>query len=425
MVKEVVDRRVRLGGRDEFEDLQQAAFSGYPLVKLGIRMSVIPYFYYSVFVISILRLSIRLLLSLGYSLKSRIVESESLPTISMIVPAYNEEVTIKECIRSLLGLDYPSYEIVVVDDGSTDETLEEAREFEGLGVKVVHQENRGKANALNTGVLLSEGELIVTVDADTKLDRDSLKILASRFKADERLGAVAGNVKVQPGPGLLNLLQAAEYTTGINLVRKAESMLGCVMVVPGPIAALKRAAVERAGFFSDETFAEDFDITMKILKTGYKVEYEDKAIAYTSAPKNLEDLMKQRRRWYRGMIQVLDKNRDMYLNLKHGYAGMLGVPNLWFDTVSSIFNAALLLLALLTVFVIGNTYTPFLGLILYFGFEMIVGILAMCLDPRPGPREFLAVPLLPYYNVLLDGVRVMTFTEEMVGILMEWEKPRR
>ena len=142
--------------------------------------------------------------------------------------------------------------------------------------------------------------------------RSALQKIASRFVADNRVGAVAGNVKVIPESSLLNIIQGTEYTVGINLVRKAQSMLGCVMIVPGPIAALKREAVERVVLFSDDTFAEDFDITMKILNAGYRVKYEDDAISYTDAPKNSEDFMKQRPRWYRGTMQVLDKHRDMY-----------------------------------------------------------------------------------------------------------------
>lgn len=390
-------------------------------------MSLLLYVFYAVLAIAIFRLSIWLFLSFSYNLKSRVEKSRINfhPKISIIVPAYNEAVTIKSCIQSLLDLDYPDYEIIVVDDGSTDKTLEEAKKFEVSGVKVVHQENHGKSNALNNGILSSEGEIVVTVDADTKLHRESLKKIASRFVANKRLGAVAGNVKVDPSPGLLNTLQAAEYTIEINLVRKAQSMLGCVMIVPGPIAALKKEVVEHVGFFSDDTFAEDFDITMKILKAGYKVEYEDGAIAYTDAPKNLEDLMKQRRRWYRGMIQVLDKHRDMYLRRKYGFTGIFSVPNLWFDTMSSVLNNALILLALLIGFLIGGSFVSLVGLVMYFCFELAVGVFAISLDPMPKMRQFLAVPLLLIYNVFLDGVRMMSLAEEFVGIAMEWEKPRR
>jgi poly-beta-1,6 N-acetyl-D-glucosamine synthase len=388
-------------------------------------VSLTLYFFYGVLIIAVFRLTTQLILAASYNLKGKAKAIDSFPSISIIVPAFNEGITLRSCLKSLIELDYPDYEIIVIDDGSTDKTLEEAKRFEASGVKVIHQENQGKSNALNSGIKLAKGEIVLTVDADTTLEKHSLRKIASRFVADNRVGAVAGNVKVIPESSLLNIIQGTEYTVGINLTRKAQSMLGCVMIVPGPIAALKREAVERVGFFSDDTFAEDFDITMKILKAGYRVEYEDDAISYTDAPKNLEDFMKQRRRWYRGMIQVLDKHRDMYLSRKHGFLGMFGVPNLWFDTVSPIFNAALILLALLSGFLLREPFMSLIGIITYFGVEFAIGIFAVSLDPAPKLRDFLAIPFILFYNIFLDGVRLMSLAEEMVNILMKWEKPKR
>lgn len=387
-------------------------------------MGLILYLFYAVLVLALFRLSTRLLLSLSYNLKRGVGYSSLHPKISVVVPAFNEEVIIKDCIRSLLQLNYADYEVIVVDDGSTDNTLQEAREFEASGVKVIHQENQGKANALNNGIRHSHGEIVVTVDADTRLHEESLSRISRRFVHRPGLGAVAGNVKVARSSGLLNALQASEYTTGINLIRKAQSILGCVMIVPGPIAALKRKAVEEVGLLSDDTFAEDFDVTMKILKGGYRVEYEEGAIAFTDAPKDLEDLMKQRRRWYRGRIQVLDKHRSMYLRARYGWLGILGVPNLWFDTVSPILNVGLILVSLLTGLLTGS-HIVLTGLAVYFGFELAAAAFAVSLDPMPQIREFLALPVLPFYNLFLDGVRTMALTEETTGVLMRWEKPRR
>jgi len=387
-------------------------------------VSLILYFFYGILIIAIFRLDTWIILALAYNLKGSVQHIGSFPLISLIVPAFNEEITIKKSIQSLIELDYPNYEIIVIDDGSTDKTLEEAKKFETSRVKVIHQRNQGKANALNTGTKNSKGEIIITVDADTTLKKDSLKKISARFAKNSQIGAIAGNVKVIPENSLLNIIQGTEYTIGINLIRKAQSMLGCVMIVPGPIAALKREAIEKAGFFSDDTFAEDFDITMKILKQGYKVEYEDKAISYTDAPKNLEDFMKQRRRWYRGMLQVLDKHRNLYLSKKHGLFGMFGVPNLWFDTISPILNLALILFALLTGFLIGESIS-ILGLVVFFGVQLAVGIFAVSLDPQPKLRDFLGLPLLIFYNVFLDGIRLMAFTEETINVFMKWEKPKR
>lgn len=387
-------------------------------------MSIGFYFFYAILVIAIFRLGTWIILSFAYNLKGKVKPTDSFPSISLIVPAFNEEITIKKSIQSLIELDYPNYEIIVVDDGSTDKTLKIAREFENSKVKVIHQHNQGKANALNNGIDNSKGEIIVTVDADTKLKENSLKKISARFAKNKQIGAVAGNVKVIPENSIMNIIQGTEYTVGINLVRKAQSMLGCVMIVPGPIAALKREAIEKVGLFSSDTFAEDFDITMKILEQGYKVEYEDNAISYTDAPKNLEDFMKQRRRWYRGMLQVLDKHRNLYFSRKHGLFGIFGVPNLWFDAISPFFNTALILLALVTVF-LGDTSISILGITTYFVIQFVIGIFAVSLDPQPKLRDFLGIPLLLFYNVFLDGIRLMAFTEETINVFMKWEKPKR
>jgi len=217
-------------------------------------MSLILIFFYVVLSIASARLSIRLVLSTGYAFQ-RVDACRQHPTVSIIVPAYNEVMTIQKCLNSLVQLNYPQYEIVVVDDGSTDRTLDLVKAYASPKVKVISQPNRGKANALNTGFKQITSEIVVTVDADTLLHQDALQHIVKRFSSDRQLGAVAGNVKVDYEPGLLNALQAVEYTLGINLIRKTQSMLGCVMIVTGPIAALRRDAVERAGFFSEDTFS--------------------------------------------------------------------------------------------------------------------------------------------------------------------------
>jgi len=387
-------------------------------------MDLIVVFFYAVLLIYVFKLAFRVALSLVYTLR-KVSDSQTHPLISVIVPGYNEEVTIAGCIQSLSSLDYPNYEVIIVDDGSTDKTLEIARSLETEKIRVVHQQNRGKATALNTGIQLSKGEIVVTVDADTTIQRDALTKVANRFARNPRLGAVAGNIKVEQGPGLLNALQSTEYTVGINLIRKAESMLRSVMIVPGPIAAMRREAIQSVGLFSDDTFAEDFDATMKLSKAGYGVEYEENALAYTDVPKNVEDLMKQRRRWYRGMIQVLDKHKDMFLRQKYGYTGILGVPNLWFETTSPIINLSLILLALLSGFYQGDASITLTGLATYIGVDLVVGLYALSLDPIKKPREFLTLPLLSFYNVFLDGIRLMSFTEEILNLKMAWEKPKR
>jgi cellulose synthase/poly-beta-1,6-N-acetylglucosamine synthase-like glycosyltransferase len=386
-------------------------------------MSIILYLFYAILIVSTGRIIVRLFLSIAYNLTRNKKETKILPRISIIVPAYNEAKTIKNCIKSLQSLDYPNFEIIVVDDGSSDNTFQEASQIEGA--KVLRQKNQGKPIALNNGISSSSGEIILTVDADTELDKGALKPIAKRFAANGKLGAVAGNVKVKRELTILNTIQSAEYATGINLVRKGQSTLGTVMVVPGPVAALKKKAIKDVEFFSDDTFAEDFDITVKILKKGYEIEYEEASLAYTDAPKSLEDLIKQRRRWYRGMLQVLDKHKDLYFNRKYGVVGLFGIPNLWLDTIAPFLNIGFLFVTLLTWMVTGEFSISLIGIIIYLGISLGLGILGLSLEPKPEKRNYLVLPLLLFYNIFLDGIRIMSLTEEMVNILMDWEKPKR
>jgi cellulose synthase/poly-beta-1,6-N-acetylglucosamine synthase-like glycosyltransferase len=374
-------------------------------------------------IVSTGRILVRLFLSIAYNLTRIKKEAKVFPKISIVVPAFNEAKTIKNCIESLQSVNYPNFEIIVVDDGSSDKTFEIASKYDYA--KVFHQKNQGKPIALNNGISRSSGEIILTVDADTELDRMALRTLARRFAANNRLGAIAGNVKVKREPTILNTIQSAEYATGINLVRKGQSVLGTVIIVPGPVAALKKEAIEAVGFFSDDTFAEDFDITVKILKEGYEIEYEEASLACTDTPKNTEDLIKQRRRWYRGMIQVLDKHKGMYFNRKYGVAGLLGIPNLWFDAFAPFLNIGFLLVTLLTWMITGEFSVSLFGIMVYLGVSLMVGILGLSLEPKPEKRNYLALPLLLFYNMFLDGIRMMSLTEEMVNILMDWEKPKR
>lgn len=386
-------------------------------------MSAILYLFYALLIILTLRVLSQLCLSVAYNFKRKNRELKTFPRISLIVPAYNEAKTIRSCVESLQALNYPNYEVVVVDDGSTDNTLEEVSH--NKGIKIIHQENLGKPKALNNGIKASTSEIIVTVDADTTLDKNALGKIAERFVSDDRLGAVAGNVKVNPEQKIMNAVQSAEYATGINLIRKGQSVLGCVMIVPGPIAALKREAVEKVGYFSDDTFAEDFDITVKILKAGYRVEYEEKSLAYTDAPKNTEDLIKQRRRWHRGMIQVLDKHKDMYLNRKYGLSGVFGIPNLWLDAFSPFLNIGFLLFTAIMWALTGEFSSSIYGIAIFLFVGLAMGVIGLSLEPKPEKRNYLVLPLLLFFNVFLDGIRIMSTVEDVINIVMEWEKPKR
>ncbi len=358
---------------------------------------------------------------------------ERFPKMSIIIPAYNEEVTVGSSIKSMLSLNYPDYEVIVVDDGSSDNTFNEASKYSEKGVKVMRQKNTGKPGAINTGVMNASGEIVITVDADSKLHPDALTWIARRFNSNPRLGAVAGNVKIDKPTGILKTLQSLEYTTSINLIRKSQSVLHCVMIVPGAIAALKTNVLQEVGYFPSDTFAEDFDITMKILKAGYHVEYESRAIAFTQAPESMEDFMKQRRRWYRGIPQVLSKYQGMYLNPKYGASGIFGVPLMWLGVSSYLLNMFLLFILLADTynFIVHypssshDLYLLTSGMLIYWALTIGISVYSVLIDPMPKIREIIASPLYLFYNVFIDGVGLMALIEELLSVAMRWEKPKR
>jgi len=254
----------------------------------------------------------------------------SSPLVSVIVPAYNEEPVIAETIKSLLASDYEKFEIIVVDDGSTDETSEVVRREFGTTdrVRLFKVQNGGKAQALNFGLKQSNGDIIIALDADTIFPPQTIGALAHRF-ADESIGAVAGNTKVGNRINIVTRWQALEYITAQNLDRRAFASLNCITVVPGAVGAWRKVLIEQAGGFTSDTLAEDQDLTLRIRRLGYKVGYEEAAIAWTEAPDTLKGLSRQRFRWSFGTLQCMWKHKDALLRPRYGTLGFIGMPNVW------------------------------------------------------------------------------------------------
>ena len=252
------------------------------------------------------------------------------PLVSVIVPAFNEEKVIVRTIESLLASGYPNFEIIIVDDGSSDGTFELAsRSFVGDSrVSVYHKENGGKAGALNFGWRKASGEIIIALDADTMFTANTIAALAHRF-ADEHIGAVAGNAKVGNRINIVTKWQALEYVTSQNFDRRAFASLNCITVVPGSVGAWRRSVLEEIGGFSSDTLAEDQDLTIQVRKLGYTIGYEEDAIGLTEAPDSLRNLAKQRFRWSYGTLQCMWKHKNALLNPRYGTLGFVAMPNVW------------------------------------------------------------------------------------------------
>jgi cellulose synthase/poly-beta-1,6-N-acetylglucosamine synthase-like glycosyltransferase len=253
------------------------------------------------------------------------------PSVAVLIPAYNEEKVIERTVRAALASDYPDLRVIVIDDGSKDKTLEVARDAfereEASGrVLILTKPNSGKAEALNFGLQhLEDEEIFVGIDADTVIAPDAISRLVVHF-IDPEVAAVAGNAKVGNRVNLWTRWQALEYITSQNFERRALNMLGAVSVVPGAIGAWRTSAVREAGGYHTDTVAEDADLTMALLRRGYRVEYEDLALAFTEAPVNANGLMRQRFRWSFGILQSVWKHRAAFA--RKGWLGWVALPNI-------------------------------------------------------------------------------------------------
>ena len=243
------------------------------------------------------------------------------PFVSIIIPVFNEAKIIERSVKSLMKLDYPNYEIIIVNDGSTDNTKEVAETLVGFNkginnkikISLINKPNGGKSSALNLGIKISNAEFVLCMDGDSLLTPQSLKMAVRHFVNPE-IGAVAGNVKVLNRGKFFTDLQALEYLEGLNMARSAQSSIKLVNIIPGPIGLFRKRAIESAGFYTSDTFAEDADLTLRILSKGWKINYEPNSISFTEAPAKLQQLLKQRYRWTRGILQSIRKHKKLMIN---------------------------------------------------------------------------------------------------------------
>ncbi|HVH73216.1 MAG TPA: glycosyltransferase, partial [Candidatus Dormibacteraeota bacterium] len=253
-----------------------------------------------------------------------------LPGVTVLIPAYNEENVIVQTVTSVLESHYPDLRIIVVNDGSQDKTGEllDAHFSREPRVRIIHQVNRGKAAALNLAMSQAETELVVTIDADTEIEPDALGKLVRHF-VDPTVGAVAGNVKVGNRSRWLTRWQALEYITSQNMEKRAFDVLNCITVVPGALGAWRRQAIEAAGGITADTVAEDADLTIAIRRAGWRIGYDEEAIAWTEAPATPGQLIRQRFRWTFGTLQSFWKHSGTLFRLKYGTLGWIALPNIF------------------------------------------------------------------------------------------------
>ncbi len=242
--------------------------------------------------------------------------SASAIAVSVLIPCFNEGDTLAETIASACRLDWPEWEVIAINDGSSDDTGAQLEALMALQprLRVVHlASNQGKALALRSGALLARHELLLCIDADALLDQQALAWLVRHLAANPRIGAVTGNPRIRNRTSLLGRLQVGEFSMIIGLIKRAQSMLGGLFCVSGVIGLFRRSALSSVDFWSSDCLTEDIDITWKLQRSGWQVAYEPHALIWILMPETLSGLWTQRLRWAQGGQQVLFANADLLL----------------------------------------------------------------------------------------------------------------
>jgi cellulose synthase/poly-beta-1,6-N-acetylglucosamine synthase-like glycosyltransferase/peptidoglycan/xylan/chitin deacetylase (PgdA/CDA1 family) len=348
--------------------------------------------------------------------------------VTVIVPAYNEKECIANTLDSLARSTHP-IEIIVVDDGSTDGTSEIAREAAlALGmtnVRVIRQENAGKPAALNNGVRSARHDIVVMMDGDTVFEPDTVRQLVQPF-ADPEVGAVAGNAKVGNRTTVIGAWQHIEYVMGFNLDRRMYDLLRCMPTIPGAIGAFRREAVLQAGGMSEDTLAEDTDITIAMHRDGWRVVYQEHARAWTEAPGSLKQLWSQRYRWSYGTMQALWKHRKSLTDKgPSGRFGRVGMPLVvLFQIVTPVFAPLI------------DVFTAYSMIFIDFKAALLAWLAVLCVQlvcaayafrlDREKYRYLLMMPLQQLaYRQMMYLVLIHSCVTALTGGRLRWQKLKR
>jgi peptidoglycan-N-acetylglucosamine deacetylase len=367
-------------------------------------------------------------------------EKDFAPKVSIIVPCYNEQKVICATVDSLLASDYPEFEIVVVDDGSKDNSYRTAVQTfkNNPNVTVYTKENGGKSSALNFGITVAKHEYVICVDADTVFTPHSIAKLMRHFK-DENIGGVAGNVQIGNAINNLTKAQQLEYALGQNFEKTAFGSVNSIVVVPGPIGAWRKPVILGAGGYHKDNLAEDTDLTLRILQQGWKIHYEPDSICITECPEDYRSFIKQRNRWQFGLLQVVFKNLELLFNSNYGFLGLFTLPMVLLQyLLMSLYPIIMLSLLSYFVGIILDSFNSGIGLGLSFlwqnklfiGFTLfylaldILKIAIAIYKEKHVPKRFKMILILPYYlfvfQNLMSLITFWTLVRAIKGKIATW-----
>jgi peptidoglycan/xylan/chitin deacetylase (PgdA/CDA1 family)/spore germination protein YaaH/GT2 family glycosyltransferase len=419
-------------------DLTAVRIDVASFVAVAAVLFAIGWIFYLAIALGIARAVLMTALAWWQSRRVRPAPPDFTPSVSVIIPAYNEARVIAASIERVLASDYPALQVIVADDGSSDGTSAVVARAFGSDPRVtlLTLVNGGKAAALNRALREARGKVVIALDADTQFEPATIRRLA-RWFADPRIGAVAGDARVGNRVNLVTRWQAVEYITAQNLERRALAGFDAMTVVPGAVGAWRRATLDAVGGYPEDTLAEDQDLTIAVQRAGWRVTYDPLAVAWTEAPESFAALAKQRYRWAFGTLQCLWKHRAIWRSGRPRGLALVGLPQAWlfqilFAAVSPIIDCALLLSIGGTAIRVaqhgwaqtaGDVGTMGLYWLAFVTIDVLCGWIAYRLDARRVryPAHLLVAQRLVYRQIMY-WVVVRAIAAAIGGWVVGWSK---
>ncbi len=381
-------------------------------------------------IVMLIRYVMLLVLALLYQIKNPPLtgELDHYPMVTMILPAHNEGPVIQSSIRGAMQMDYPNFEVLVVDDGSPDDTYTKALELVpeyGGRLQVMTQKNGGKSTALNNAIARAKGEYVLCTDADSKLEPQTLREAMKHFQ-DPSVAAVAGNVKIANRLNVLTKLQTLEYIQGLNLIRAAQAYIKRITVIPGPSGVFRKDVVVGLGGYLTDTFAEDCDLTLRLMLAGYRIKYEPRCVAWTEAPEQYHALFKQRYRWGRGILQAVMKHRMILISPRRDFLAWLMLWNMvWESIVMVLMDFCGILLFFLMFLGGGLSSLVFLWWVELTLLDVVAAV--FCITAEKEDLNLVPYALLYrlFFIPYVDSMRFFATIDELFQVRMGWFTQQR
>jgi cellulose synthase/poly-beta-1,6-N-acetylglucosamine synthase-like glycosyltransferase len=352
------------------------------------------------------------------------------PKISLLIAAHNESSSITKTIKSALEMTYSNKEIIIIDDHSTDDTYQQALPYFERGLIKLVKRSGGKgsrAAAINYGSNFATGDILMMTDADTLLDRSALSEVA-KYLSLPTVAGILGNVRILSGDkGVTNLLtrcQSYEYLVSFELGRRVRTLLNVLVIIPGAFGALRTERAKKMALYDIDTVTEDFDLTLKLFKSGGKIEFIPEVIAYTYCPNNWKAWIRQRVRWSHGQVVTLLKHRDIITtrNVKYDLWFVFGVFDMIFMDIILLFARTISMIWILFYFTQSIEFVFILVFLVYFISELIIILAAGIFSPIKSDLKY--IYLLPFmlfiYRPFYAYIRLYAFIRALMGKGVDW-----